>query len=119
MIAIENTWLLNELREFLQQQQQPLKSSASSKLTGRVRHRFDAMLADAVRICNARFGNLQLFDGKDMRIVAMHTPARGFAELRRDDPVVPLARSSGPLVETKKVFHVAISPPKSRLPARC
>ena len=66
------------------------------------------MLANAVRICNARFGNLQLFDGKDMRIVAMHNPPREFAELRRDDPVVPLARSVlGPLVETKKVFHVA------------
>ena len=66
------------------------------------------MLANAVRICNARFGNLQLFDGKDMRIVAMHNPPREFAELRRDDPVVPLARSIlGPLVETKKVFHIA------------
>ena len=109
VIAIENTRLLNELRESLQQQTATSEVlGVISSSPGELTPVFDAMLANAVRICNARFGNLQLFDGKDMRIVAMHNPPREFAELRRDDPVVPLARSVlGPLVETKKVFHVA------------
>ena len=109
VIAIENTRLLNELRESLQQQTATSEVlGVISSSPGELTPVFDAMLANAVRICNARFGNLQLFDGKDMRIVAMHNPPREFAELRRDDPVVPLSRSVlGPLVETKKVFHVA------------
>ena len=109
VIAIENTRLLNELREFLQQQTATSEVlGVISSSPGELTQVFDVMLANAVRICNARFGNLQLFDGKDMRIVAMHNPPREFAELRRDDPVVPLARSIlGPLVETKKVFHIA------------
>jgi GAF domain-containing protein len=109
VIAIENTRLLNELRQSLEQQTATSEVlSVISSSPGELTPVFDAMLANAVRICNARFGNLQLFDGNDMRIVAMHNPPREFAELRRDDPVVPLARSVlGPLVETKKVFHVA------------
>ena len=32
---------------------------------------FQTMLDNATRICEAKFGNLLLFDGKDMRVVAM------------------------------------------------
>ena len=65
---------------------------------------FDAMLANAVRLCGARFGNLALFDGNDMRMAAMHNAPRAFEDLRRGDPVIPLDRSIlGPVVKTKKV----------------
>jgi GAF domain-containing protein len=116
VIAIENTRLLNELRqrtedltESLEQQTATAKVlQVISASPGELEPVFSAMLENAVRICGARFGNLQLFDGKDMRIVAMYNPPREFAELRRDDPVIPLARSIlGPLVKTKKVIHVA------------
>ena len=67
---------------------------------------FDAMLANAVRICGARFGNLALFDGNDMRMAAMHNAPRAFEDLRRGDPVIPLDRSIlGPVVKTKKVVN--------------
>ena len=116
VIAIENVRLFEaeqqrtrELGESLQQQTATadvLKVISSSP--GELEPVFSAMLENAVRICGARFGNLQLFDGKDMRIVAMHNAPREFAELRRDDPVIPLAHSIlGPLVKTKKVIHVA------------
>jgi len=69
---------------------------------------FQAMLANAVRICAARFGNLSLFDGSAMRMVARYNAPRAFEELRRHDPIVPLDRSIlGPLVRTKKVIHLA------------
>jgi hypothetical protein len=69
---------------------------------------FQAMLENATRICGAEFGILLLFDGSAMRVVAMNNPPRAFAEMRRDNPVIPLEKSMlGPLVRTKKTSHVA------------
>ena len=109
VIAIENTRLLNELRESLQQQiatAEVLQVISSSP--GELEPVFQTMLDNATRICEAKFGNLLLFDGKDMRVVAMHNAPREHEELRRRSPVIPLERSiTGPLVTTKKVVVVA------------
>ena len=64
------------------------------------------MLANAVRICNARFGNLLLFDGHDMRTAAMHNAPHAYEEARRGDPVVPMTAFIGPIVTTKEVVHI-------------
>jgi GAF domain-containing protein len=107
VIAIENTRLLNELRESLQQQTATadvLKVISSSP--GELEPIFQAMLANAVRICNARFGNLALFDGQDMRIAAMHNAPHAYEEARRGDPVVPMTAFIGPIITTKKVIHI-------------
>ena len=80
VIAIENTRLLNELRqrtddlsESLEQQtatSEVLKVISSS--TGAMEPVFNAMLENATRICEARFGNLALYDGEVFRHVAVH-----------------------------------------------
>jgi GAF domain-containing protein len=72
---------------------------------------FETMLANAVRLCQAKFGNLFLREGDAFRLVAMHDAPAAFAESYqrepmidlREHPHVPLAR----MAETKAVVHIA------------
>jgi GAF domain-containing protein len=116
VIAIENTRLLNELRQRTNDLSEALEQQTAtsevlqviSSSPGDLEPVFQAVLESAVRICRARFGNLLLFDGNAMRVVAMHNAPRAMYELRRRDPVIPLEQSIlGPLVKTKKLVHVA------------
>ncbi|MFZ0029578.1 MAG: GAF domain-containing protein, partial [Pseudolabrys sp.] len=73
VIAIENTRLLNELRESLLQQTATadvLKVISSS--TGELQPVFKTMLAKAVERCEASFGAMWLVDGDGYRTAAMH-----------------------------------------------
>jgi GAF domain-containing protein len=76
VIAIENTRLLNELRESLQQQTATadvLKVISSS--SGELKPVFEAVLANAVRVCGAQFGNLWLCEGDALYSRAFHGDA--------------------------------------------
>jgi hypothetical protein len=110
VIAIDNTRLLNELRESLQQQTATadvLKTISSSP--GDLRPVFDAMLENATRICEAKLGNLFLREGDDFRAVAVHGES-GYADwyrrdpmvVMRDHPISPLDR----VIKTKQVIHM-------------
>jgi GAF domain-containing protein len=71
VIAIENTRLLNELRESLQQQiatADVLKVISSSP--GKLEPVFDAILKNATDICEAGFGQMFLFDQGNVQKVA-------------------------------------------------
>ena len=89
VIAIENTRLLNELRESLEQQtatSEVLRAISSSQ--GELQPVFDSLLANATRLCTAKFGTLFLREGENFRVVAQHNTPPALAELRRRDPVV-------------------------------
>jgi GAF domain-containing protein len=99
--------LKSERDEALEQQKataEVLRVISSSP--GELEPVFDAMLANAVRICKARFGNLVLFDGQDMRMAAMHNAPRAYDKARRGNPVVPMTAFIGPIVTTKEVVHI-------------
>ena len=122
VIAIENARLLNELRqrtddlterttdltEALEQQtatSEVLQVISSSP--GDLQPAFEAMLANAVRICDAIFGNIYRWDGNAFSLVATHNTPLAYAEARRRSPVCPNPNNIfGLMVATKAVAHV-------------
>ena len=109
VIAIENTRLLNELRESLQQQTATadvLKVISTSP--GELEPVFQAMLANAVRICEAKFGTLYLREGDAFRAAALHNAPPAFVEFwqrgpHRPGPSTVLSR----VLRTKEVVHIS------------
>jgi GAF domain-containing protein len=111
VIAIENTRLLNELRESLQQQTATAEVlSVISSSPGELEPVFQAMLENAVHICEAKFGVLYLSEGENFRVVAMRNAPPAFAELRRREPVIrrPSPRMAlGRAAATKQTVQIA------------
>ena len=109
VIAIENTRLLNELRESLQQQTATADVlGVISSSPGALGPVFEAMLANAVRLCGAKFGNLFLHEGGGLRVVASHDLPPAFAEARRRSPLHPPPGTGlCEAIETKQTVHVA------------
>ena len=118
VIAIENTRLLNELRqrtadltESLEQQTATSEvlrviSSSPSKLEPV----FQTMLANATRICEAKFGILLLYENGTFRVAGMHNVPDAYAAHRQRDPAVINAgphTSLGRVVATKRVVHIS------------
>jgi adenylate cyclase len=123
VVAIENARLLNELRqrttdltertadltEALEQQtatSEVLKIISGSP--GDLEPVFATMLENAVRICDAKFGNIHRWDGEAMHIVAAHNTPPAFVEARKRSPIPPgLKTPSRRMVANKMVVHVA------------
>src|SRR5262249_4241822 len=110
VIAIENTRLLNELRESLEQQtatSEVLKVISSSP--GDLKPVFESMLENATRICGASFGSMLLREGDRLRRVAVHNAPPRFPEFHEKTPVVDY-RMTNVLTRiwtTKKAIHIA------------
>ena len=109
VIAIENTRLLNELRELFERQtatSEVLQVISSSP--GELELVFGAILERATRVCNAGFGILALRDGDEFRRVASHNVPPAYAEFLRTQPTI----RPGPdtpadrMVQMKRVVHI-------------
>src|SRR6516162_2017520 len=80
-----------------------------SSSPGDVKSVFEAILENATRICEAKFGILLLWEGDAFRTVALHNAPPAFVEHRRREPVIRPAPATalGRLVATKQVDHIA------------
>ena len=111
VIAIENTRLLNELRESLQQQTATSDVlGVISGSPGELEPVFQSMLTNATRICEANFGVLFLYEEGAFRAVALHGAAPpSFAETRRRNPIMqPVPGTAlGRLVAAKQTVQIA------------
>ena len=69
---------------------------------------FQTMLANAVRICNAKFGTLYLQEGDAFRAVAMHNAPPAYMEARKRELVRPPPASAlGDVVRTRQIVHIS------------
>ncbi|MFZ3251582.1 MAG: GAF domain-containing protein, partial [Pseudolabrys sp.] len=93
VIAIENTRLLNELRESLQQQTATADVlKVISSTPGDLQPVFDTMLAKATNLCQASYGTMWLSQGDGFRTVAMYggLPPAWVKQWRSGTPYRPL-----------------------------
>ena len=118
VIAIENVRLFEEvqartaeLSELLEQQtatSEVLKVISSSP--GELEPVFNAMLANATRICEATIGTLYVYEGTTFRGVALRHTNQSYVDFwqrnrvidTRNNPGIPLER----LASTKQVVHI-------------
>jgi GAF domain-containing protein len=107
VIAIENTRLLNELRDSLERQtatSEVLKVISSSP--GELEPVFQAMLANAMRICEANFGIMFSYAGGAFRGLSWLGISPAFAEFLREPRVWGPETGIGRVVTTRKAVHV-------------
>ena len=101
--------LERKLSEALEQQTATSEVlSVISSSPGELEPVFQAVLANAVRLCGAKFGILHLFDGEVFRNVAMHNVPAEYAETRLREIIRPHPDSGmARVVRTKQVAQIA------------
>jgi GAF domain-containing protein len=117
VIAIENARLLNELRQRTDDLTESLEQQTAtsevlqviSSSPGDLEPVFAAMLENAVRICDASFGSMQLREGDGFRRVALHNAPPEFLEFHKNAPVISVgdAISLNEVLTKKQVVHIA------------
>jgi GAF domain-containing protein len=98
---------LSEAREQQTATSEVLRVISSSP--GNLQPVFETTLANAVRLCEAKFGTLYLRDADAFRVVALHNAPPAYAEARKREPLVRPPRDTvlGRLATTKQVVHLA------------
>jgi two-component system, NtrC family, sensor kinase len=117
VIAIENVRLFEAEQQRTRELTEPLEQQTAtsevlrviSSSPGELEPVFQAMLENAVRICDAKFGTLQLREDGAFRLAAMHNPPPAYAEARRRNPlIIPSAHNAlGRVIATKRPVHIA------------
>jgi GAF domain-containing protein len=114
LIAMENARLFTDLRhrttdltEALEQQtatSNVLQVISSSP--GNLEPVFETMLENAVRLCDAKFGTINRWDGEALHLVATYNVPTAFAEFRKRTPFRPGPENPiSQMLMTKTVIH--------------
>jgi hypothetical protein len=115
VIAIENARLFEEvqtktrdLEESLQQQTATSEILAAISISpGELAPLFLRILENAVRVCGAKFGTLDLYDGERFDVVASYNLPREYAETQLNKPFVPHPKSGlGTIAVTHRPVHI-------------
>jgi GAF domain-containing protein len=115
VIAIENVRLFDEVHASTRELSEALEQQTAtsevlqviSRSSGEPKPVFGALLANAVRLCGANFGNLYLREGELFHLAASHNTPPAFVERRRSRPYRPGPDSPpGRMLRTRNVIHV-------------
>src|SRR5262249_41512046 len=108
VIAVENTRLLNELRESLQQQTATSEVlSVISSSPGELQPVFEAMLEHATRICEAAFGSMLVREGNMFRRVALHNAPQECEQFGQKEPLFGTSQTLARLLAAKQAAQIA------------
>jgi class 3 adenylate cyclase/putative methionine-R-sulfoxide reductase with GAF domain len=117
VIAMENARLVNELRQRTMDLTEALEQqTATSELLqvisscpGDLDPIFATMLANAIRICDATFGDIFRWEDGTLRLVTSQQTPAAFAEMLKRHPVISPGHSSFTrlMLETKTRVHIA------------
>jgi signal transduction histidine kinase/putative methionine-R-sulfoxide reductase with GAF domain len=115
VIAIENARLLNELRQRTADLSDSLEQQTATSEVLRVISSspseldpvFQSMLVNAMRICEAEFGHLLLYDGECFRAAYLHNLPPAYRKFWEQGPVrVSTKLALGRLPQTKEAIQI-------------
>ena len=115
VIAIENVRLFEEVKQRTRDLAESLEQQTAtsevleviSSSPGDLQPVFKSMLNNALRICEAKFGQLLLFDGTGFLAAELHNTPADYAELFKTGRLVPGPNTGlGRLIASKKAIHI-------------
>ena len=117
VIAIDNARLLNELRQRTDDLSETLEQQTAtsevlrviSSSPGELEPVFQAMLANATRLCEAKFGNLYLYEGGSVHVAASHNVPLAVVAARSGRFQPHPDGSLGEALRTKQTVHADLA----------